>query len=75
VDILAQPFHLNESSTATIGVSIGIMLIGEDASVDAIPALMRLADEALYAAKSAGRGTFRYGRDLATEISTVPDAA
>jgi diguanylate cyclase (GGDEF)-like protein len=75
VETVSQPFQLGETSTVVIGASIGIMLINEGASLGAIPMLMRRADEALYAAKSAGRGTFRHGSGLTSGIGTVPDAA
>jgi diguanylate cyclase (GGDEF)-like protein len=75
VDSLAKPFQLRETTRPTIGASIGIALIGDVRSTDAISTLLRRADEALYVAKSAGKGTFRYSRDVATETSTIPDAA
>ncbi|MFC5302039.1 PAS-domain containing protein [Azospira restricta] len=53
---LAQPFVL-ESLTTQIGTSIGIAL--HPAHGDNREALLKAADEAMYAAKAAGRGRWR----------------
>jgi len=54
---LATPFHLGEREIS-IGASIGIALYPRDGA-DPMH-LLRAADTALYAAKAAGRGTFRF---------------
>jgi diguanylate cyclase (GGDEF)-like protein/PAS domain S-box-containing protein len=54
---LAKPFRLKER-VAHISASIGITLYPEDA--DDPEALIRNADQAMYAAKAAGRNQFRY---------------
>jgi diguanylate cyclase (GGDEF)-like protein/PAS domain S-box-containing protein len=55
---LAQPFDL-EGSEARIGVSIGIARYSEEASTE--DELVKNADQAMYAAKSAGKNTYRFG--------------
>lgn len=54
---LAQPFHLEEHEVS-IGSSTGIAFYPADADSD--EALIRCADNAMYAAKEQGRGTFRF---------------
>jgi diguanylate cyclase (GGDEF)-like protein/PAS domain S-box-containing protein len=57
IDSLARPYFIN-STNVTIGVSIGIVTSDyDDRTADD---LMRDADLALYAAKAAGKGTFRF---------------
>ena len=56
-DALAAPIQVL-SHCIHIGVSIGIAIYPDDGA-DA-PALMKNADTAMYEAKTAGRGTFRY---------------
>jgi diguanylate cyclase (GGDEF)-like protein/PAS domain S-box-containing protein len=56
-DALAEPIQVL-SHRIHIGVSIGIAVYPEDGTDG--PTLMKSADTAMYAAKSAGRGTFRY---------------
>jgi diguanylate cyclase (GGDEF)-like protein/PAS domain S-box-containing protein len=55
---LAQPFDL-EGSAAKIGVSIGIARYSEEASTE--DELVKNADQAMYAAKAAGKNTYRFG--------------
>ena len=57
VELLSRPFHL-ERSDVSIGVSIGIALAPEHASDPA--SLLKMADLALYQAKSAGRGVYAF---------------
>ena len=54
---LAEPFHL-ESEVAYLSASIGITLYPHDAA--GMEALIKNADQAMYAAKNAGRGRFNY---------------
>ena len=54
---LAEPFHLG-SKIAYVSVSIGITLYPEDAT--SIEALLKNADQAMYAAKNKGRNRYSY---------------
>ncbi len=54
---LAEPFHLG-SKIAYISVSIGVTLYPEDAT--SIEALLKNADQAMYAAKNKGRNRYSY---------------
>lgn len=58
---IGSPFDL-AGFDETIGVSIGIALFPGDASDS--EALIRAADDAMYAAKAAGRGAFRFFGEL-----------
>jgi diguanylate cyclase (GGDEF)-like protein/PAS domain S-box-containing protein len=58
IEAIAQPFDL-AGKAAYIGVSIGIARYSEDANSE--DELMRNADQAMYAAKSAGKNTYRFG--------------
>jgi diguanylate cyclase (GGDEF)-like protein/PAS domain S-box-containing protein len=53
-----QPFNL-EGRTARIGASIGIARYPDDAQTAGI--LLIVADKAMYAAKAAGKNTYRFG--------------
>ncbi|CAD6512787.1 diguanylate cyclase domain-containing protein [Paraburkholderia sabiae] len=53
---IALPYHLSTGEAVSIGTSVGIALAANDDSVDG---LIRRADQALYSAKQAGRGTYR----------------
>ena len=53
---LGMPFHL-DAGAATIGASVGIALHPEHGACR--ESLLKAADEAMYAAKSAGRGAWR----------------
>lgn len=58
--VAARPFKVNDATGGRelrISVSIGIAVLGEHA--DTANAVLAAADEALYAAKAAGRGTWR----------------
>lgn len=57
VQTLRQPFHV-DSSAIRIGVSVGISRFPQDAST--ATTLLRAADTAMYAAKAAGRNTWRH---------------
>ncbi len=57
VELLSKPFII-ERQDVSIGVSIGIALAPEHASDPAN--LLKMADLALYRAKSAGRGTYAF---------------
>lgn len=58
IESLAVPFEL-EGHTVRIGASIGIARYPEDALVEG--ALLIVADKAMYAAKAAGKNTYRFG--------------
>lgn len=60
VERLAQPYALLPAGTPQPSVSIGIALFPDDASEP--DTLYRAADQALYAAKAAGRRGFRFHR-------------
>ncbi|SDD98001.1 diguanylate cyclase [Glycomyces harbinensis] len=58
--VACRPFKVNESSGGRelrVSVSIGVAVLGVHA--DSATAVLAAADEALYAAKAAGRGTWR----------------
>jgi len=57
LDVLTQPYQI-EGNQIVIGASVGIARAPLDESVGAL--LLRLADIALYRAKSEGRRTYRY---------------
>lgn len=54
---LSEPYRLSGGATATIGVSIGLAFAQRGETLEQ---LMKRADRALYEAKAAGRGTFRF---------------
>lgn len=54
---LSEPYGI-DTHTLNVGVSIGIALYPRDGAD--VGALLRAADTAVYAAKSAGRGTWRF---------------
>jgi diguanylate cyclase (GGDEF)-like protein len=56
IRVVGRPYRLAAGKTVSIGTSIGIALSAPD---DAVDELITRADEALYAAKQAGKGTFR----------------
>ena len=65
VETLSEPYHV-EGAKLLIGASIGVAMAPDD-GFDASE-LMKAADMALYAAKDAGRGAFRFfARDMAEE--------
>ncbi|MBV8914880.1 MAG: EAL domain-containing protein, partial [Acetobacteraceae bacterium] len=57
VEVLREPFSLSGQQRVEIGTSIGIMLAEAASTPDD---LLRSADIALYQAKAAGRGTWRF---------------
>jgi diguanylate cyclase (GGDEF)-like protein/PAS domain S-box-containing protein len=58
VESIAQPFDL-EGQTVQIGASIGIARYPDDAPSKGM--LLIVADKAMYAAKAAGKNTYRFG--------------
>jgi diguanylate cyclase (GGDEF)-like protein/PAS domain S-box-containing protein len=58
VESIAQPFDL-EGQTVRIGASIGIACYPDDAPSKGM--LLIVADKAMYAAKAAGKNTYRFG--------------
>jgi diguanylate cyclase (GGDEF)-like protein len=74
IERLDEPFPLPDDKEARVGVSVGISVFPDDAA-DADTVLGR-ADAALYEAKAAGRGTFRfYARTAAAVECREPNAA
>jgi diguanylate cyclase (GGDEF)-like protein/PAS domain S-box-containing protein len=70
---LKRPINLDNGAQAQIGGSIGIAFVeGED---DTPAALMRRADDAMYAAKQAGRGRLHLARPRAGGSATPPQPA
>lgn len=66
IQILSQPYSLEDDKRAIIGASIGIAIAPFDG--DTSEALIRSADLSLYASKNGGRGQFRfYSSDLKDE--------
>lgn len=66
IQILSQPYALDEGKRAIIGASVGIAVAPFDGATS--EELIRSADLALYAAKNGGRGQFRfYAADLKNE--------
>lgn len=66
IQILSQPYSLDEGKRAIIGASVGIAVAPFDGAT--LEELVRAADLALYAAKNGGRGQFRfYATDLKNE--------
>jgi diguanylate cyclase (GGDEF)-like protein/PAS domain S-box-containing protein len=54
---ISGPYSLSTGAKATIGTSVGIAFAAKDESFEL---LMKRADTALYAAKAAGKGTYRF---------------
>ncbi len=66
IQILSQPYPLDEGKRAIIGASVGIAVAPFDG--EEREDIIRSADLALYAAKNGGRGQFRfYAADLKNE--------
>jgi len=57
---IAKPYTLTAGGTISLGTSIGIALAEPHEPVDS---LIRRADEAMYSAKNAGKGTYRIARN------------
>jgi diguanylate cyclase (GGDEF)-like protein len=70
IESIAAPFDL-EGHTVPIGASIGIARYPDDA--ETMGALLVVADKAMYAAKAAGKSTYRFGfaGDATTSFQTV----
>ncbi len=68
VHTLEQPFDL-EGHTANIGASIGIALAPQDGTDPVV--LTKRADQALYEAKAAGRGRYRFFQPEMDETARV----
>jgi diguanylate cyclase (GGDEF)-like protein/PAS domain S-box-containing protein len=64
---LTRWFRLSNGKKVSVGVSIGISIYPDDG--DDADALLRQADVALYRAKSAGRGTVKFAREIIEQIS------
>ncbi len=60
---LRAPISLDDGSVVAISASLGIALC--PAEGDSVPILLRRADEAMYAAKGAGRNQLRFFADIA----------
>ena len=60
---LRAPISLHDGSVVGISASLGIALCPTDG--DSVPILLRCADEAMYAAKGAGRNQLRFFSDIA----------
>lgn len=63
IDAIARPWRLPSGQAIAVGASVGIALYPEHGRT--VEAVLRAADAALYVAKAAGRGTWRfYDADL-----------
>ncbi|CAA7613511.1 ammonium transporter [Magnetospirillum sp. UT-4] len=60
VEVLHEPFDLPQG-TALIGVSVGVAMFGQGDPHDDVEAVVKRADHAMYDAKLAGKGTWRFG--------------
>jgi diguanylate cyclase (GGDEF)-like protein len=69
IDRLSDPYTLSTGARAQIGASAGIAFALKDESFEI---LMKRADTALYAAKAAGKGTFRFAAFDASGIESAP---
>ncbi len=68
---VSKPYLLSSGTRVTIGTSIGIAFANDN---DSFERLLRRADGALYEAKTAGKGTFRFSRDIASENASATEA-
>ena len=68
IELLGKPFRI-ESSEVNIGTSIGIALAPEHAGTS--NDLLKMADLALYRAKSTGRNTYRFFDPEMSEIASM----
>ncbi len=57
IEQLSRPYPLSSGGTVIIGASVGIALIVDGETLES---LLKRADTALYEAKAAGKGTFRF---------------
>lgn len=71
VHSLAQPFHLADGRPVEIGCSVGVTVCGPD-DRSGLDYLLALADQAMYAAKRAGRGQWRRADRPAESDATAP---
>lgn len=62
--VLAQPFSLAKA-TVTISASIGAAIFPDDAGE--LKTLLKLADQAMYSAKNAGKNDFHFAADISTQ--------
>jgi diguanylate cyclase (GGDEF)-like protein/PAS domain S-box-containing protein len=69
VAAVSKPIDLGDGNSAGIGASIGIAFIKE--SGDSPAALLRRADQAMYAAKQAGRGRVQLAQSEPEDLVTV----
>src|SRR5581483_8587361 len=73
IDSVLQPIVIDRGQKTDVGVSLGVAqapLCGTTGS-----AIMRAADEALYAAKELGRGRAVFAEDTARPTEPSPDEA
>jgi diguanylate cyclase (GGDEF)-like protein/PAS domain S-box-containing protein len=69
IESIGEPFEL-DGHTVKIGVSIGIARYPRDA--DARATLIIVADRAMYAAKHAGKNTYRFGEPVGEATKAFP---
>jgi diguanylate cyclase (GGDEF)-like protein/PAS domain S-box-containing protein len=67
IELLSQPFVLNQNNSVQIGASIGISLYPQHG--DNPETLIDNADAALYLAKKQGRGCFAYFSEQLTKVA------
>jgi diguanylate cyclase (GGDEF)-like protein len=67
---ISEPYLLSTGGTVSIGISIGIALAADG---DSFERLVKRADTALYSAKAAGRGAFRFFGGM-VDSGVIPDA-
>jgi diguanylate cyclase (GGDEF)-like protein/PAS domain S-box-containing protein len=69
IESIGEPFEL-DGHTVKIGVSIGIARYPRDADTSAT--LIIVADRAMYAAKHAGKNTYRFGKPVGEATKAFP---
>ncbi|PPE74610.1 bifunctional diguanylate cyclase/phosphodiesterase [Solimonas fluminis] len=67
IECIGQPFLLSGGHQAYVGLSIGISLFPADG--DSAGDVIKHADSALYEAKAAGRGTYRFYNASLTQVA------
>lgn len=65
ISSISKPYHLKKKE-CVIGVSVGISMYPCDGTTSEV--LMKQADKALYAAKNAGRNTYRYASEFCEPV-------